>query len=230
MYEAMDKSFILSWWAICFLYLSSLFYKPLGLQVRRRQALLRQAWFVVVPLVLSGLHWCFIDELTKFQNNIVVTAAQLIGVGLVIVSIASTLGIFDRRSAWHHTKNWFSEFLRIKSRVHNASIAVKLGGLSLTAGTGLVTTSDNTLDGRIKQIEQKVDHLFTQIKDHYKKLSERITKETQDIKQEINSVTQQVSNLEQNMSATTVSHLTVQICGAILLAYGTIADRFLLPY
>lgn len=229
MYDSANHTLVFSIYLVCLLYVFSLFYNPLGLQVERRIRLLRQAWFVVVPLALIFWHYAYADELSRTQNDIFVTVAQLGGAGFLLLSIDRTLGIFDRKTTWFHTKNWIREFLRVRPRVHNASMSVSLGGLSLVAGSGLVTTSDGSVEGRIRQLEQKVDHIFSQLKEQYKKLDGRVTEEAQKIRQELSLVNQQVSNLESAVGEATVGDLTKQVFGSILLAYGTIADRFLLP-
>lgn len=229
MYDAANNTLVFSVYLLCLLFLFSLFYAPLGLQVERRFRLLGQAWFVVVPLILIAWHYTYLDQLSKTQNDLFVTAAQLGGAGFLLLSIDRTLGIYDRETVWSQTKNWIREFFRVRSRVLNASINVSLGGLSVVAGAGVVTASDGTVEGRIRQLEQKVDHISSQLREQYKKITERVTKEAQQIRQELNVVDQQVSKLESAVGEATVGDLTKQVFGSILLAYGTIADRFLLP-
>jgi hypothetical protein len=229
MYDSANNTLVFGVYLACSLYLFSLFYAPLGRQVERRVRLLRQAWFVVVPLILIAWHYTYLDQLSKNQNDIFVIAAQLGGAGFLLLSIDRTLGIYDRETVWSQTKNWVREFFRVRTRVHNVSVNASLGGLSIVSGVGLVTTSDSSLEGRIRQLEQKVDHLFSQLREQYKKLNERVTEEAQQIRQELSLVNQQVSKLESAVGEVTVGDLTKQIFGSILLAYGTIADRFLLP-
>ncbi|MEH6637113.1 MAG: hypothetical protein V7700_16455 [Halioglobus sp.] len=230
MYETIDKGLVFGCWAISLLYIFSLLYKPFGLQVRRRQALLKQAWFVVGPLVFIGLHLSFMDELTEVENNIAVTAAQLVGVGIVIISIANTLGLFDGRSTWHRIKSWVSEFFRIGGRNYDLNVEGGAFSSSFVGHPTLISTSDNTLEGRIKALEEKLDFFAKQLKEQINTISDRFTKENQQLKQGLTSLSQQVSNFERNFTTATVSGLNSQIFGFILLAYGTIADRFLLPY
>ena len=190
---------------------------------------MKQAWFVLLPLLFISMHSIYMDELSKLQNDIIVTIAQLGGVGFLVFSIDRTLGLFDRRTAWYYTKSWIREFFRIKPRVHNISINVPVGSLSMVGSVGLVINSDGSLEGRIRQLEQKIENLMSQLKEQYKNLNDRISEETQLIRQELNSVNKQVSRLENSVRVASVGDLTKQVFGSILLVYGTIADRFLMP-
>ncbi|MEM1153908.1 MAG: hypothetical protein AAGI44_07180 [Pseudomonadota bacterium] len=188
---------------------------------------LKQAGFVLLPMMFIGLHLLVSGRLSEFVNSLSFAAFELVGVALFVYSIDSTLGIYHRGSMITAAKEWFRELFTFRKK----SAAVELKGQAVTASLGKIEghafVEPKSLEQRLAHLERELAEHKTQTIRSIAEIRKEITGLAQETHELIASVESRLRIFSDQVEASDIQGLKVQIAGGLCLVYGILAPIFL---
>ena len=185
---------------------------------------LLKAW----PFFLIGciyyLHSLALDHCTYYQafllNRIVNAGLQVVGIGIVLFSINSNLGLFKKKNLkevlWAYGLGLVDSLIGRKIVLSSASIVT--GEASSTA-TLTVTRPNASTEERLEALELQMGKLESMVHKNDQETNIRISQTAKELKGELERKTDLTHHL---LSQATIGDLKPQVFGLLCIAYSAI--------
>jgi hypothetical protein len=187
-----------------------------------------EAWFVLIPIGLGCLHYyivanCSVD--VSEMNKIASLVLQITGGLLIVYSIDSTIGIVSSLSLVGMAKKWvLSIFFSLFSKSVTVNVGtgnLKMTGLQCKVRTG---ASDDTVEGKIKYLQQQVDWLKEDLDDEIKHVKDMHIKSEKSLNEKISTLNTKVSETDRKFNKVSLGGIKVQLFGILLMIHGSISS------
>ena len=155
-------------------------------------------------------------------NKALALVLQVIGGLLVLYSIDSNLGLFEKGKLMTLGKRWLISHPFSKKEVHNVSA---YASLSINAATNVEFREHKvpaTLEERVDLLFKHVDWL----KEDLSKQKEQYEKRVKDLETKLTegqvSLSSSVNEIKKNLESVAIGGLKLQIFGVVLVIYGSL--------
>lgn len=193
---------------------------------------LAEAWFVLLPALLVGLHWYSIQRLglsteeLKTINKIVSAGLQIVGAGAILYSLDASLRLFTPASLWARIVDYGKRFPLIRwrpppVRIIAIGIPSPLGMPSAVFHIPLKTT-----DERVAALEGQVRQLEATIAKQREALERSIKETTTTLEHQVKGVERATNDLADTIQRQTADNITLQLFGALLVIHSAVAGVF----
>jgi len=187
-----------------------------------------RAWPILVPVALLIAHYITINfcklDIIQF-NKIASLSLQILGGIIVLYSIDSNIGIINNESLFIIIKKWVTS---MPIFIKPVTLQVDSTRHTMTAHPAKlrVGNSTDTIEGKIKYIQQQIEWLKEDLNDEVKHLKDsiqntdkRISKDVSDIRARVNLITNKVEKVS-------IGGFKVQFFGVMLMIYGSVVSYY----
>jgi len=187
-----------------------------------------RAWPVLISAILGYSHYyvvlnCSVDVVGV--NKTIALFLQVVGGLLIIYSIDSNIGIVTNKSLFSYVKNWLASIPLFEKSVN---IQANKADLSITVYPTKVRTgnSTETLEGKIKYLQQQIEWLKEDLNDEVKRLKEIHSNSETRLSKEVSRLYGKVGVIDTKINKVSLGGVKIQLFGILLMVHGSISSYF----
>lgn len=189
---------------------------------------LLKAWPVLISMALGYFHYLIVTNYSVNVSEINKTISlvlQIIGGLLIVYSIDSNIGIVGNLSLVGIVKKWF---LSIPLFSKSVTIETGTANLKMTGHPCKVRVGDSTdtVEGKIKYLQQQVDWLKEDLNDEVKHLKDMHIKSENLLNEKISNIDTRVSETNTKFNKVSLGGIKVQLFGILLMIHGSISSFY----
>ncbi|MBD5803070.1 hypothetical protein AZOA_25050 [Azoarcus sp. Aa7] len=197
----------------------------------RLPAWIKESWPITAPALLAMIHFVVVFRIGLSAEDVVwfnkwsSAILQVVGGGLVLLSIDSNIRLFDRDSLKARVRAYFQ---RLPFCCWRHTLTPESAHLSLSGGTPTVRfrSCDNTLEGRVKQLEADLTFLQQELTQTASVLRMEMQKASENFILKLEDVKTTTSRMELGLKQMTGSGVGQQVFGVFLVFHGAVAGIF----
>ncbi|MDO9273601.1 MAG: hypothetical protein Q7T94_11370 [Rugosibacter sp.] len=187
-----------------------------------------RAWPVLVMALIGCAHIFAIAQFpseTAFVNKLTGTFLQIFGGLIVLHSVDTNLGLFQKHSLATAVVAWVREcpiFVR--------NVTISVSGVAACAALGSATVSVTraaaTIEERVAEVERRLDELRSEVVAQNKAIHIRIEEVKSELSSTISSNQAAINKLSEQVEKATVGGFKQQAFGVMLVIYGATTNVF----